>query len=112
LVTLGEPSTPLPHPVPGSVPGPVRHGPRVRLPNRDYLLYTGPAEAVLTTDPLPGAAQAANLWWPADRAWCVASEVDLAWSYVGGPAGLVEPVLADHQVRGLAPRHDHPGTPV
>jgi hypothetical protein len=34
----------------------------VRLPNRDYLPYTGPAEAVLTADPLQGDDQSANLW--------------------------------------------------
>jgi hypothetical protein len=97
LTPPGEPSVPLPDPV----PAPVRHGPRVRLPNRDYLLYTGPVEAVLTTDPLPGGDQAANLWWPADRAWCVASEIDLAWTYVAGPVGLIERVLADTRIEAL-----------
>ena len=108
LTTGGEPSMPLPDPVPGRV----RHGPRVRLPNRDYLLYTGPVEAVLTTDPLPGGDQAANLWWPADRAWCVASEIDLAWTYVGGPAGLIEQVLADTRIEALPAGPGDPTTRV
>jgi hypothetical protein len=36
-----------------------------------------------------------NLWWPDDRAWCVATEIDLAWTYVGGPAALISDVLAN-----------------
>ncbi len=36
-----------------------------------------------------------NLWWPDDRAWCVATEIDLAWTYVGGPARLVNDVLTN-----------------
>ena len=36
-----------------------------------------------------------NLWWPDDRAWCVATEIDLAWTYVGGPAALISDALAN-----------------
>ena len=34
-----------------------------------------------------------NLWWPDDHAWCVASEIDLAYTYVGGSRKLIEQVL-------------------
>ena len=44
---------------------------------------------------------APNLWWPADRSWCVATEIDLAWTYVGGPAGLIEAVLGDERIEAL-----------
>jgi hypothetical protein len=50
------------------LPASVRAGPRVCLPNREYLLYQGPAEAVTATAAVhdsPG--QCANLWWPAAR---------------------------------------------
>ncbi len=84
------------------VPAAVRDGPRVRLPHREYLLYQGPAEAVTATAGLPGTqGQCANLWWPADRAWCVASEIDLPWTYVGGPRGLVGAILADGRIEAL-----------
>ena len=39
--------------------------------------------------------QAPNLWWPADRAWCVATEIDYAWSYVGGSAACIAEIAAD-----------------
>ena len=35
-----------------------------------------------------------NLWWPQDRAWCVATNIDLLASYVGGSRQYVEAILA------------------
>ena len=57
---------------------------------------------------LRGEDQTANLCWPADQAWCVASGFDLAWSYVGGPAGLIEQVLADERIEALPVSPDDP----
>jgi hypothetical protein len=96
-----------PAPVPGPLPAGVRSGPRVQLPDREYLLYTGRAEDVVTTV-LPDEDQTANLWWPEDQAWCVASEIDLGWSYVGGPAGLIEQILADERIEALPASPDDP----
>ena len=100
----GEPLIPLPDPVPPEV----RYGPRVRLPGRDYLLYTGPVDAALAFADSPG--QTPNLWWPADRAWCVASEVDLSWSYVGGSAELIEELIADPRLEALPAVTEHAHT--
>jgi hypothetical protein len=103
LTAAGE----APFRVPDPVPPEVRSGARVRLPNRDYLLYAGPVAAVTATVGLGGDRQTANLWWPDDRAWCVASEIDLTCTYVGGPAGLIESVLHDERVEALpAEPHD------
>jgi hypothetical protein len=38
--------------------------------------------------------QSANLWWPADRAWCVVTDIDLMTTYVGGSAACVTDLLA------------------
>jgi hypothetical protein len=38
----------------------------------------------------------------------VASEIDLGWSYVGGPAGLIEQVLADERIEALPASPDDP----
>jgi hypothetical protein len=81
--------------------------PRVQLPHRSYLLYQGPAEAALTLPGLDGTfGQGPNLWWPADRAWCVASEIDLPWTYIGGPRGLIDAILADDRIEALAAAPD------
>jgi hypothetical protein len=56
--------------------------PRVRLPNRTMLLFTGPVD-VLRDAPALGWSgtsgrtfQEPHLVWPDDRAWCLACEVD------------------------------------
>ena len=36
-----------------------------------------------------------NLWWPDDHAWFVATEVDDAWTYVGGSNDAIAVVLED-----------------
>jgi hypothetical protein len=72
----------------------VDDGPRVQLPQRDYALFGGPLAALPSLmDAQNGRSP--NLWWPDDRAWCVATEIDLAWTYVGGPAALISDVLAN-----------------
>jgi hypothetical protein len=77
--------------------GPSSPGPRVRLPGRDYLLFVGPLSAVPSlVDAQEGRTP--NLWWPDDHAWCVASEIDLPWTYVGGSAALIDDLLADVRV--------------
>ena len=48
---------------------------------------------------------------PAHRAWCVASEIDLLWTYVGGPRGLIDTILADDRIEALPIRARRPGKP-
>ncbi len=81
------------------VPAEVRRGPLVRLPGREYLLYEGPITEALAF--LDHWQQTPNLWWPDDRAWCVASEIDLAWTYVGGRTALIERLGADPRLETL-----------
>ncbi|MFE7743580.1 hypothetical protein [Nocardia sp. NPDC057455] len=79
----------------------VLEGPRLRIPARDYLLFRGPlAEAGQwgAADLLPGwprTINSPNLIWPADRAWFVATEIDLPWTGIAGSAALIEAVRAD-----------------
>jgi hypothetical protein len=81
------------------VPETVRQGPGVELPNdRVYVLYTGPVEAAVGALGPLHAKQSANLWWPQDHAWCVGSDVDLHWTYVGGPAALIDQLVADQRI--------------
>ena len=72
--------------------------PRVRLPSRDYLLFRGPvAEAA-------GWQDGPNLWWPDDHAWCVASEIDFPYTYVGGSQELVDAIVKDPDIEALPAR--------
>ena len=68
---------------------------RVRLPNRDYLLFTGSVQHG------EGWEEGPNLWWPGDRAWCVATEIDFPYTYVGGSRSLIEEALAHPRLEAL-----------
>ncbi|SFK35615.1 hypothetical protein [Geodermatophilus ruber] len=68
--------------------------PTLALPGREHWLVRGPiglAAANLAREP---AEQSANLWWPADRAWFVATDIDLVTTYVGGSRACVDELLA------------------
>ena len=53
-------------------------GSRVRAPGRDYLLFRGPIDAVMAflRSDGPCWGDSPNIWWPEDRAWCVATVLD------------------------------------
>jgi hypothetical protein len=71
--------------------------PRLQLPSRTYLVLTGRLGAARTIhDPVsPPARRPPDLWWPADRAWFVASDTDLTWTYVAGSVTLTEQIRAE-----------------
>lgn len=83
----------------GPVPAAAFAGPRVELPNRNYLLYSGEVSGALAL--VASEHQTPNLWWPADRCWCVATEIDLPWTYVGGSAELIGAILADPRLEAM-----------
>lgn len=60
-----------------------------------FWLVRGPIGlAAANMDDEPGE-QSASLWWPADRAWCVATDLDLVTTYVGGRSACIEELLAE-----------------
>jgi hypothetical protein len=68
--------------------------PTLALPHRDFWIVRGPlglAAANLADEP---SEQSAHLWWPADRSWCVATDIDQTSSYVGGSAACIADLLA------------------
>lgn len=69
-------------------------GPTVHLPYRNYYLYTGPLDAALQPLDSPQGDHTANIWWPNDHAWCVATDIDLKSTYVGGSEACIARVLA------------------
>jgi hypothetical protein len=80
---------------------------RLRIPCRELVLLTGPLGGIGTSF---GEIefQSANLWWPEDRAWCVATEIDLVSTYVGGTRACVAGLLARPDLEVLPAGVDDP----
>ena len=67
----------------------------LELPDRKYLSYTGPVDSVLELCVDGNTLEGPNLWWPEDRAWIVATEIDFMETYVGGTAQCINQLLND-----------------
>jgi hypothetical protein len=86
-------------PPPAGLPDEVLALPRLSLPGRDYLLFRGPLAAVprmghqVTDDWFD--PQSPSLLWPADRSWCLATEIDFDSTLVGGSRELIDALLDD-----------------
>ena len=72
---------------------------RVELPKRNYLLYSGAIDRALES-PYP-FDQSSNLWWPEDRAWFVATEIDFDSTFVGGDDRLIAALVSDKRLEAL-----------
>lgn len=80
--------------------------PTFHLPGREYVLLSGPVTSA--TQSLARHLwqwRPANLWWPDDHAWCVATEVDLNSTYVGGSSACIADLL---DLPGLEVLHASP----
>ena len=93
-----------PEPVPDPISQDVRSGPRIRIPGRDYLYYSGPIEDVLAW--MPTQHQTPHLWWPKDHAWSVAGDVDLPWTIIAGSHDLIDQLAQDPVLEVLAIAED------
>lgn len=82
-------------------------GPTFQLPNRAYYLLSGPIEGIGESMCEGSMWQSANLWWPNDRAWCVATEIDFSWTYIAGSSALVEALISHPELEVLPARIDH-----
>ena len=72
--------------------------PRLRQPGREFAILSEPIDAVADgSHPILGQ-RSPNFWWPHDRRWIVVTEIDHAWTYVGGPAALVEDLLSHREL--------------
>jgi hypothetical protein len=68
--------------------------PTLTLGDREFWLINGSIELATVNFAAEPFEQSANLWWPADRAWLVATDIDLVSTYVGGTAGCIAELLA------------------
>ena len=62
--------------------------PRLKGQGRDYILFRSPLETVPPLSQYPPWGQSPSLWWPEDRAWCVATDVDAVRHLCGWQRGL------------------------
>ncbi len=61
----------------------LRKAPTFEVPQRKYFLFRGPVDAATETTNREGIYhQSANIWWPDDHAWCVATEIDINTTYI------------------------------
>ncbi|MDO8106072.1 hypothetical protein Q6348_02545 [Isoptericola sp. b441] len=88
----------------------VLEAPRLELPHRSYLLFRGALADVATVLDADGPwstagigswHQSPNLLWAVDGSWCLATEIDLDSTVVGGPAPLIDAVLAHPDLEAL-----------
>lgn len=79
--------------------------PKLELPHRRYYFAKGTVEDALSTVNGPEwAYQSASIWWPEDHAWCVSTEVDFPYTYVGGTEQCIDAVLAHPEIEALRAR--------
>jgi len=67
---------------------------------REYDIYSGPLAAATTSFDqhfIIPIYQSANLWWPADQAWCVSTGIDDAWTHVGASQASIDAIIADER---------------
>ncbi|HEU5268190.1 MAG TPA: hypothetical protein VFU35_15885 [Jatrophihabitans sp.] len=76
--------------------------PKVVVPHRGYWLFRGPLADIGTWDTAHGWPGQPRLQpthpafvWPADRAWCLAWDVDPHWAGIGAHQALITALIAD-----------------
>jgi hypothetical protein len=74
-----------------TLPPEVAGGPLVELPYRRYALLRGPLDGIDAWAEITPPA----FVWPADRAWCFASDVDPHWAGIGAGRAAIEALLDD-----------------
>ena len=81
--------------------------PRVAFTHRNCVLFRGPVEAA-TAFRSPPWFQSPTWWWPQDRAWCVASELDIYSTYVAAARSAVGDLLQHPALEALECTEDQP----
>lgn len=86
-------------------------GASFRIPGRHLHLYTAPLSTAAERFTTEGSTftHSPNIWWPADQAWCVATEIDLTCTYVGCSNDAAHQ-LVDSQLEAFPVEPDDPIT--
>jgi hypothetical protein len=81
--------------IPLSPPSEVLTSQRIKGVGRDYLLYEGRLSAISSFFSTRFWHGGPNIWWPENRRWCVATDMDLNSTYIGGSEACIE-ALPNH----------------
>jgi len=69
------------------------------LPLRSMAVTNASIDDAAEPFGIPG--RTANLWWASDQQWCVATDVDLLTTYVGGSAQCIEAIVASSALEAV-----------
>ena len=70
---------------------------------RSHLLFATPKAAVTAWPGMrDGRPQSANIIWPGNRSWCIATEIDWDSTLVAGTAQMADAILADTRLEAFA----------
>ncbi len=85
-------------------------GAMVDLGHRRYVLFTGTLDDLAGWGDLFDSAvcSAPAFVWPADHAWCFASDVDPHWAGIGADRGVVDRLVADRNLDVVRADPDEP----
>jgi hypothetical protein len=74
---------------------------------RTYFLFATTNAAVMTWPGMaPAWPQSANMIWPKDHSWCIATEIDWDSTLVAGPQAVVDAILGDTRLEAFAVGYD------
>ncbi|MGG1909415.1 hypothetical protein AB1285_20615 [Microbacterium sp. NRRL B-14842] len=98
----------------------ISEGPRLQLPGRDYVLFSGGAMGLhrsgrgcsacrgatgwARSTASPPSAQSPNILWPKDRTWVMVSEIDYDSTIVAGSPDLVRAICTGERLEAKALR--------
>lgn len=76
----------------------MRQSARMRIPNRSYYLLHGPLSDFGRWGVRETGHNPAAFVWPADHAWCIASDVDDHWAIIGANAETIASLLTQTEL--------------
>ena len=74
----------------------------LELGGNEFWLIRGPIELAAANMADEPSEQSPGIWWPADRAWFVVTDIDLVTTYVGGSSACIADLLADPDLEAAA----------
>ncbi|MDP8930794.1 MAG: hypothetical protein M3O70_20055 [Actinomycetota bacterium] len=81
---------------------------RLATPGRGHFLLRGPLHGALNSVSAWPVAErpVSGIWWPADRAWLLHTEIDFPWTFITGTPELIDEVHHRGDIETMATTHD------